>query len=76
MKYLIKNQKKIDYKKWIKENDFTWKRHAQELIRVFSKKCTWEDNLFKHNQLGDKVIIAHGCREFIFPLNNIENSFI
>ncbi len=34
----IKNPKKIGYKKWIKENDFTWKRHARELIKIFSRK--------------------------------------
>lgn len=33
----IKNPKKIDYKKWIRDNDFTWKRHALKLVDIFSK---------------------------------------
>jgi glycosyltransferase involved in cell wall biosynthesis len=34
----VKNAKKKDYIKWIKENDFSWKRHAKRLIEIFSKK--------------------------------------
>lgn len=33
----IKNHPKRDYLTWIKENDFTWKRHAKALVRIFSK---------------------------------------
>jgi glycosyltransferase involved in cell wall biosynthesis len=33
----IKNPSKKDYKKWIKENDFTWKRHADKLIEIWSE---------------------------------------
>ena len=34
----IKNPKKLDYQKWIKKEDFTWKRHAKKLIEIFNKR--------------------------------------
>lgn len=34
----IKYPIRIDYKKWIKQNDFTWKRHARKLIEIFRRK--------------------------------------
>ena len=33
----IKNAKKIDYLKWIKDNNFTWKRHAEKLIEIWGE---------------------------------------
>ncbi len=35
---IIKHPKKINYRKWITENDFTWKRHAKKLIEIFKGK--------------------------------------
>jgi len=34
----IINSKKRDYRKWLKKNDFTWKKHVNKLIRVFERK--------------------------------------
>ncbi len=34
----INGADKKDYIGWIKEKDFSWKRHAKQLIKIFSKK--------------------------------------
>lgn len=35
---IIKNSKKINYISWVKDNDFSWKRHAKKLIEIFTQK--------------------------------------
>ena len=32
----IKNSQERDYRKWMKESEITWKKHAEELIKIFT----------------------------------------
>jgi len=41
---LIKNPRKINYRKWLIENEFTWGEKTEELIKFFKK---FEKNKFK-----------------------------
>ena len=34
---LIKSQKGTNYVSWVKQNNFTWKRHSENLIKIFNK---------------------------------------
>lgn len=33
----IRNSKERDYREWIKDNNFTWERHAKRLIEIFNQ---------------------------------------
>jgi len=35
---IINNQKKVDYRKWLKERGFSWEEKAKELIKIFNEK--------------------------------------
>lgn len=35
---IIKKPKKMDYRKWIIKNGFTWKNHSKRLIEIFKKE--------------------------------------
>ncbi len=34
----IRNSKERDYRKWMKDSKITWKKHAEELIKIFTGK--------------------------------------